>query len=107
MHFTTILLAGDRPGDVLAQQSPGNRKALLLLRGRPMIVYVVETLLAAQHVGAIIIVANRVGEIASNEALQTVAKAAAGRVTFREGATSPATSVLKTLEEMRFDGAVL
>ena len=107
MSFTAILLAGDRPNDVLAQQSPGKRKALLLLRDRPMILYVLETLLAAKHVGAIVIVANRVGDIESNEALQAVVKTAGARISFREGAGSPATSVLKTMEEMRFDGAVL
>ena len=61
--FTTILLAGDREGDVLAAQSPGKRKALLHLGGRPMITYVLETLLAAKHVGNIVVVANRVREI--------------------------------------------
>lgn len=107
MSFTTILLAGDRPADVLAKQSPGGRKALLLLQGRPMILYVLETLLAAQYVGDIVVVANRVAEIESNAELKALVAAAGGRVSFREGAGSPATSVLKTMEEMRFTGAVL
>jgi molybdopterin-guanine dinucleotide biosynthesis protein A len=105
--FTTILLAGDRAGDVLAEQSPGKRKALLHLNGRPMILYVLETLLAAKHVGNVVIVANRVGEIESNADLKAFAQSAAGRIAFREGAGSPATSVLKTMEDQRFDGAVL
>ena len=106
--FTAILLAGDRPADVLAQQSPGKRKALLILQGRPMILYVLETLLATPAVGNIIVVANRISEIESNRDLQNfVAGVTPGRIVFREGAGSPATSVLKTMEDMRFDGAVL
>ncbi len=105
--FTTILLAGDRPGDVLAAQSPGKRKALLHLGGRPMILYVLEMLLSAPSVGNIVIVANRVAEIESHPELQALVNAAGGRVSFREGAGSPATSVLKTMEDMNFDGGVL
>jgi len=106
--FTAILLAGDRPADVLAQASPGKRKALLLLQGRPMILYVLETLLAARGVDNIVIVANRVAEIESNQDLRNfIAAAPQGKISFREGAGSPATSVLKTMEDMRFDGAVL
>lgn len=98
--FTVILLAGDRPGDVLAQRSPGKRKALLLLQGRPMILYVLETLLAGRHVGEIIIVANRVAEIESNGDLQSFVAPHKARISFREGAGSPATSVLKCMEEL-------
>ena len=107
--FTVILLAGDRPADVLAQRSPGKRKALLLLQGRPMILYVLETLLAAQYVGDIVVVANRVSEIEGNGDLQSFIATSghSARITFREGAGSPATSVLKTMEELRFDGPVL
>lgn len=107
MSYTSILLAGDRAGDVLAEQSPGKRKALLLLRGRPMMLYVLDTLRAAQHVGDIVIVANRVNEIESNVEVQAYVKTAGGNISFREGAGSPATSVLKTMEDMRFTGAVL
>jgi CTP:molybdopterin cytidylyltransferase MocA len=105
--FIAILLAGDRPGDVLAAQSPGKRKALLPLHGRAMILYVLDTLRAAKHVGEIMVVANRVSEIESNADVQAYVRVAGAGITFREGAGSPATSVLKTLEDMRFDGAVL
>jgi CTP:molybdopterin cytidylyltransferase MocA len=105
--FTTILLAGDRPADVLAQQSPGKRKALLPLCGRPMILYVLETLLAAKHVGDVIIVANNVADIQNNADVQAGIAQAVQRFSFREGAGSPAKSVLKIMEEMKFDGAVL
>lgn len=106
-RFTTILLAGDRAGDVLAEQSPGKRKALLHLNGRPMVMYVLEMLLAAPSVGNVVIVANRVAEIEANADLQAFVKGAGGRITFREGAGSPATSVLKTMEDMQFSGGVL
>ncbi len=105
--FTVILLAGDRPADVLAQLSPGKRKALLPLLGRPMILYVLETLLAAKHIGDIVIVANTVADIQNNSDVQAAIAPSAHRFSFREGATSPATSVLKTMEEQRFEGAVL
>jgi CTP:molybdopterin cytidylyltransferase MocA len=108
MSFTAILLAGDRPADVLAQASPGKRKALLTLLGRPMVLYVLETLLASRLVKDIVIVANRVPDIESNEELRHfIAASGQGRVSFREGAGSPATSVLKCMEEMSPDGAVL
>ncbi len=107
--FSVILLAGDRPADVLAQRSPGKRKALLLLMGRPMILYVLETLLAARYVGNIIVVANRIPEIEGNLELQSfiAASGQGARISFREGAGSPATSVLKTMEDLKFDGPVL
>ena len=107
--FTAILLAGDRPADALARISPQQRKALLPLMGRPMILYVMETLLAARHVGDIIIVANRISDLESQpDLLAFIANIPSGRrVTFREGAGSPATSVLKTMEDLRFTGAVL
>lgn len=105
--FTVILLAGDRPGDVLAQRSPGQRKALLLLHGRPMILYVLDTLLAARRVGGIVVVANRVAEIENNPDLKAFVADHAARVSFREGAGSPATSVLKTMDDLQFEGPVL
>jgi len=105
MSFTVILLAGDRPADVLAQLAPGKRKALLRLHDRPMILYVLETLLASHHVGNIVIVANRVNEIEGDATVRNFTQS--DRISFREGAGSPATSVMKTMEEMQFSGAVL
>ncbi len=74
-----------------------------------MILYVLDTLLAARHVGDIVVVANRIGEIEANTELQAlVGKLAQGRrITFREGAGSPATSVLKIIDESHFEGAIL
>lgn len=106
--FHTILLAGDRPGDALAQMSPGRRKALLPLRGRPMILYVLETLLAARAVGRITVVANAVADIAgSPDVAAFLAAHADGAVDFREGAGSPAGSVLKAVQDLDISGAVL
>ncbi|MBY0508991.1 MAG: nucleotidyltransferase family protein [Rhodospirillaceae bacterium] len=105
--YTVILLAGDRPGDVLAQRSPGKRKALLLLQGRPMILYVLETLLAGAHVGDIVVVANRVAEIEANADLQAFVALHKARISFREGAGSPATSVMKCMKELGGPRSVL
>jgi molybdopterin-guanine dinucleotide biosynthesis protein A len=105
--FTAILLAGDRPGDMLAQLAPRKRKALLVLHGRPMVLYVLETLLAARHVGNVIVVANNVAEIQNASELKAFLGAVGGRIAFCEGAVSPAASVLKCMEDMRIDGPVL
>ncbi|MHB1207097.1 MAG: nucleotidyltransferase family protein [Rhodospirillaceae bacterium] len=96
--FTALLLAGDRPGDPLAEVAPGKRKALLPLRGRPMILYVLETLNAAAAVGEIVVVANDVADIAENP--HVAAFAAKRPLRFREGAAGPAASVLKVCEEL-------
>jgi CTP:molybdopterin cytidylyltransferase MocA len=101
--FTAILLAGDRPGDPLAEVAPGKRKALLRLRGRPMILYVLETLSAAAVIGEIIVVANGVADIADNPDVAAFARQRPLR--FLEGADGPAASVLKTCEGL--EGPVL
>ncbi len=100
--FHTILLSGDRSGDALAQMSPGRRKAFLPLNGRPMICYVLDMLLAARGIDHITIVANRVDDFqASADIAKLLAdRAAAGRVSFAEGADSPAGSVLKIAENL-------
>ena len=107
--FHTILLAGDRPGDALAQISPGGRKALLVLQSRPMILHVLETLLATEAISRITVVANNVADIADNTEVAAflTQHVVAGRVDFREGAGSPAGSVLKVVEEMQISDAVL
>ena len=94
--LTAILLAGDRPGDALAEIAPGKRKALLPLRGRPMILCMLETLAAAAAVGEIIVVANGVKDIADNPAIAAFARTR--QVRFLEGDAGPAASVLKACE---------
>ena len=71
-----------------------------------MLLYVLETLLATEEVGDIIIVANRVLDIQNNAEVRKAA-AVSPRVSFREGAGSPATSVLKTMDELQIKGSVL
>jgi CTP:molybdopterin cytidylyltransferase MocA len=98
--FHCILLSGDRPGDALSQISPGKRKALLLLNGRPMIAYVLDVLLSTRDVDRITIVANTVLDFSTNADIAALlaARGAAARVSFAEGADSPAASVLKVVE---------
>jgi len=107
--FTAILLSGDRPADALAQISPGKRKALLPLLGRSMILYVLDTLLQARHIANIVIVANNVADIENSDTVQRFIAGSAdkARISFREGAGSPATSVLKAMEELEVSGPVL
>lgn len=107
--FHTIVLAGDRPGDALAQMSPGGRKAFLPLNGRPMILYVLEALLAAPGLGEITVVANTVTDLKGSPDLTEFLERrdAAGRIGFQEGAGSPATSVLKIVEHLPPGTAVL
>ena len=98
MPYTCILLAGDRPGDPLAEIAPGKRKALLPLRGRPMVLHVLETLTGSSVVGEIVVVANAVAAIETNA---DVAAFARGRpLRFLEGAGGPAASVLKACEAL-------
>ena len=56
MKWTAILLAGQRPGiDPLARAFGGVAKAEVPVLGRPMIAYVVETLLASPSIGDIVV----------------------------------------------------
>ncbi len=107
--FSVILLAGDRPSDSLAQMAPSKRKALLSIYGRPMILHVLDTLISAQSVGEIAVVANRVREIAEHSSIRDwVSKNDThGRVRFLEGAGSPASSVLAALASISSEGRVL
>lgn len=94
--FTCILLAGDRPRDPLAEIAPAKRKALLPLRGKPMIGYVLETLGAVPAVGEIVVVANGVAAIETNPDVAAFARKRPVR--FLEGADGPAASVARAAE---------
>jgi GTP:adenosylcobinamide-phosphate guanylyltransferase len=96
--YTCILLAGDRPGDPLAEIAPKKRKALLPLRGRPMLLYVLETLNASPAVGEIVVVANAVAAIEANADITSFTRKRPVR--FLEGAGGPAASVLKACETL-------
>ena len=102
--FTAILLAGDRLNDPLAALAPLGRKALLPVGGRSMILYMLETLQAARDVGDIVVVANNVGNLRDHPAVRA---AAGSRVSFFEGAEGPSASVLKAVEALKLEGAVL
>jgi len=55
-QWTCIVLAGQRPGpDMLAQHFGLERKALVPVRGEPMICHVVRTLHMSPHIGKIVI----------------------------------------------------
>jgi CTP:molybdopterin cytidylyltransferase MocA len=97
-RFTTILLAGDREGDELAALA--GRKALLPLAGKPMVLHVLETVLAAGVSERIIVVANRVEDIA-------VGLKAYPDLVFHEGAGRPAASVMKALQDLSISDDVL
>lgn len=101
--YTCILLAGDRPGDPLAEIAPKKRKALLPLRGRPMVLYVLEALNAAPTVGEIVVVANNVAALETNPDVAAFARKR--RLRFLEGPGGPAASVLKACEMLT--GAVI
>ncbi len=107
--FHTILLSGDRPNDALAQISPGKRKALLPLNGRPMIAYVLEMLLASRDVDRITIVANGIADFSGHAGIAALLaeRGASHRVEFEEGADSPAASVLKVVERVGAEAATL
>lgn len=107
--FFVILLAGDRASDSLASTSPRNRKALLNINGKPMILHVLDTLMSSARVGSVVIVGNRVHEIESYPLVDTWREAIAhrDRVRFLEGANSPAASVVATLKTLSPSGPVL
>jgi CTP:molybdopterin cytidylyltransferase MocA len=97
-RFTTLLLAGDREGDEIAALA--GRKALLLLAGKAMVLHVLETVLSAGVSDRIIVVANRIADIAG-------ALKAYPDLVFHEGAGRPAASVMKTLQDLDINDNVL
>ncbi len=99
LPYTCILLAGDRPGDPLAEIAPKKRKALLPLRGRPMLLYVLETLNASPAVGEIVVVANAVAALEANADITAFTRKRPVR--FLEDAGGPAASVLKACETLK------
>ena len=63
-QWTCIVLAGQRPGpDVLAQHFGLNKKALIPLRGEPMISHVVRTLHESPLISKIIILSQDIEEL--------------------------------------------
>jgi GTP:adenosylcobinamide-phosphate guanylyltransferase len=74
-QWTCIVLAGQRPGpDMLAQHFGLERKALVPVRGEPMICHVVRTLHMSPHIGKIVILSQDV------EYLRSAVDAAGGAI---------------------------
>jgi CTP:molybdopterin cytidylyltransferase MocA len=107
--FSVILLAGDRISDDLAKASPCNRKALLDLNGQPMLLYVLNTLMASAKVGSVFVVGNRVREISSYPSINTWLsfENRQDHVRFIEGENSPATSVVAALKALCLQSPIL
>ncbi|MCP5396645.1 MAG: NTP transferase domain-containing protein [Sphingomonadaceae bacterium] len=73
--FTTIVLAGSRPGpDPLTAGTGLSSKALLPIAGIPMLAYVLRSLAATPQVGRIIVMAQDVEALANNPAIAAAAK---------------------------------
>lgn len=96
--FTIIILAGDRDGDPLAQAFGARRKALVPAGGVPMLVRVLRALESLAFVGSVIVLANRVDELANAPELLERRIVAKPTLTFVEGRGSPVTS-LRELHE--------
>jgi CTP:molybdopterin cytidylyltransferase MocA len=107
--FSVILLAGDRASDSLANISPCNRKALLNINGKPMILHVLDTLMSSARVGSVAVVGNRVNEIEKYPPVDAWRRSIShkDRVRFIEGENSPATSVVSALKTLSLPMPVL
>ncbi|MGF7148388.1 HAD superfamily phosphoserine phosphatase-like hydrolase [Sphingomonas zeicaulis] len=91
MKWTAILLAGQRPGvDPLARAFGGVAKAEVPVLGRPMIAYVVETLLASPSIGDVVVLTQDPEGLRSAEFL---ALRANPRVRMAEGGTGISASI--------------
>ncbi len=107
--FSVILLAGDRPTDEISKIAPRNRKALLQIHEKPMILYVLETLVSSEKIDSITIVGNRIQEIETYPEVVSWCSFQdhRERIFFVEGKNSPATSVVATLKTQPMNNPVL
>lgn len=100
-QWTCIVLAGQRPGpDVFAQHFGLERKALVPVRGEPMISHVVRTLHRSPHVGKIIILSQEVEQLRS-------AVDAAGGAILVESQNSISLSIKAQAETLGFSSPLL
>ena len=95
--FSVILLAGDRASDEIAKVAPRNRKVLLHLLDKPMILHVLEMLDSSERINSIVVVGNRIEEIESYPEVNSW-RSSRDHIQFLEGQKSPATSVVATLK---------
>jgi len=100
---TAVVLAGAPPGE----RHPlwGENKCYLAVAGRPMLLRVVEALLASRCVGAVIVVDDAERALAAVPPLRTLLDE--GRVRFASGADSAPASLLEALAALRPDFPVL
>lgn len=97
-RYNIILLAGDRGADDPLSGALGvKRKALLPINSKPMVSYVLNSLLASERIGDIHIVANDCGDIENAEGLAEFKDR--DTIFFKEGKSSPATSIAALLEQ--------
>ena len=100
-QWTCIVLAGQRPGpDMLAQHFALERKALVPVRGEPMICHVVRTLHLSPHIGKIVILSQDAEHLCS-------AVAAAGGAILVESQNSISLSIKAQAETMGFSSPLL
>jgi GTP:adenosylcobinamide-phosphate guanylyltransferase len=100
-QWTCIVLAGQRPGpDMLAQHFALERKALVPVRGEPMICHVVRTLHMSPHIGKIVILSQDV------EYLRSAVDAAGGAILV-ESQNSISLSIKAQTEILGFSSPLL
>jgi len=100
-QWTCIVLAGQRPGpDMLAQHFALERKALVPVRGEPMICHVVRTLHLSPHIGKIVILSQDAEHLRS-------AVAAAGGAILVESQNSISLSIKAQAETLGFSSPLL
>jgi GTP:adenosylcobinamide-phosphate guanylyltransferase len=100
-QWTCIVLAGQRPGpDMLAQHFALERKALVPVRGEPMICHVVRTLHLSPHIDKIVILSQDAEHLRS-------AVAAAGGAILVESQNSISLSIKAQAETMGFSSPLL
>ena len=100
-QWTCIVLAGQRPGpDILAQHFGLDKKALIPLRGQPMISHVVRTLHKSPHIAKIIILSQDI------QALRPTIDAAGGAILV-ESQSSISLSIKTQVETLGFASPIL
>ncbi len=100
-QWTCIVLAGQRPGtDLFAQHFGLQQKALIPLRGEPMITTVLRTLNASPHIGQVIV-------LSQDPDTLRAAVAAGGGATLLESESGISTSIKNVVNALGFASPVL
>ena len=100
-QWTCIVLAGQRPGtDLFAQHFGLQQKALIPLRGEPMITTVLRTLNASPHIGQIIV-------LSQDPQSLHAAVAAGGGATLLQSESGISTSIKNVVNGLGFASPVL